>query len=124
MWRPAISAFGFNSTPYCRKDLTASGKWLVPVALGDKDGIWQKLADAATNGDLPAVKISSDRLDRILGHHLVCVYCQTSQRPDVIATLVKLRILGINGELRFKSDRATLLCRDEYLWTSADFEAP
>lgn len=124
MWRPAISVFGFSSTPFCSDDLAASGKWLVPVSLGDTDGAWQKLADAAANGDLLAVKISSDRLDLILGHHLVCVYCQTSQSANVIATLGKLRTLGISGVLRYKSDRATLQRRDEYLWTSADFEAP
>ncbi|KQT04078.1 putative phosphothreonine lyase domain-containg protein [Rhizobium sp. Leaf386] len=122
MWHAAISKSGFTSHAFCDDDKSASGKWLVPVALGDPEGIWRILADAAAQGELAAVKISSARLDVKLGHHLVCAYCETSQENDVRDALTKLRNLGVSGELRYKSDRATLQGRDEYLWHSTELE--
>ncbi|WP_455273411.1 putative phosphothreonine lyase domain-containing protein [Rhizobium herbae] len=111
----------FTSKPFCDDDTSASGKWLVPITLGDPEGIWRKLLDAAVNGELAAVKISSARLDAKLGHHLVCAYCETSQEKEVGETLAQLRKLGIRGDLRYKSDRATLHGRDEYLWHSTNW---
>ncbi|KQT95437.1 MULTISPECIES: putative phosphothreonine lyase domain-containg protein [Rhizobium] len=123
MWHAAISKSGFTSQIGGDDDILASGKWLVPIALGDPEGIWRKLAEAAAHGDLAAVKISSARLDVKLGHHLVCAYCKTSQENDVNETLTKLRNLGATGDLRYKSDRATLQGRDEYLWHSTELES-
>lgn len=122
MWHAAISKSGFTSQIVGDDDKSASGKWLVPIALGDPEGIWPKLAEAAAQGKLAAVKISSARLDVKLGHHLVCAYCKTSRENDVGETLRKLRNLGIIGDLRYKSDRATLQGRDEYLWHSSKVE--
>jgi len=59
-----------------------------------------------------------------MGHDLVCVYCGASDAETVTGTLRHLRAIGVDGELSYKSDRATVEWRDEYLYNSNDFESP
>jgi hypothetical protein len=121
MWNPLVGRFVSVVGP---NDETGSGKWLVPVPFGDPDGLWVRISAAASEGVLPGAKLSSLRLDGILGHHLVCAYCPLSNREAVAVVLATLRGLGATGDLEYKSDRATLLGRDEKLWHSADIETP
>ncbi len=119
MWQALISKFGFESI-LSDDDHSSSGKWLVPIALGDPDGIWQKLQQAAHEGQVTAVKISAPPLDDVLGHHLVCAYCPSSHENHVVPALSVLRRLGVKDQIRYKSDKATVEARDEYLWDSRD----
>jgi hypothetical protein len=122
MWMTIVSKEKFLSS-FHGDDITSSGKWLVPIPLGDPEGIWDRLASAARSGELDAVKISSARLDAEIGHHLVCVYCKVSFESYVGETLTTLRELGVKGDLQYKSDKATFDGRDEYLWQSVKFDA-
>ncbi|MCS4088840.1 DUF1917 domain-containing protein [Rhizobium sp. BK176] len=122
MWYPIIAKERFVSI-FQGDDTHSSGKWLIPIPFGDPDGTWERLADAARDGRLLAVKISAPPLDEKLGHHLVCAYSKISTRIAVNEALSKLRMLGVSGDLRYKSDKATLDGRDDYLWDSVDLEA-
>jgi hypothetical protein len=122
MWKPTISATRFGSRTFRLTDKEATGKWLVSAALGDPDGIWERIAAAAASGSIPGAKISSQHLDGILGHHLICVYCERSDRSTVEAMLKVLRSLGVEGHLRYKTCLATVERREEFLWTSDAIE--
>lgn len=121
MWYPIVAKERFVSI-FQLDDTQSSGKWLIPIPFGDPDGIWKRLANAARDGRLRAVKISAPPLDEKLGHHLVCAYSKISTQIAVGEALAKLRMLGVSGDLRYKSDKATLEGRDEYLWSSVDLE--
>jgi len=109
-WFPTMSATNFCSTISC-SDHTSSGKWII-----EQPGhLWEEIEDAAIGRRLLAVKKSRD-------HSIVCVYCGTSDQDTAAATLAILRDIGVEGELRYKSDRATEQRRDEYLYDSDDFE--
>lgn len=122
MWNPTISTRRFGSRTFRLTDEEATGKWLVPAALGDPEGIWERIATAAARGSIPGAKISSRHLDRILGHHLICVYCERSDRNTVDAMLGTLRQMGVEGHLRYKTCLATVERREEFFWTSDDLE--
>lgn len=121
LWFPTISKSGFRST-IRDTDEASTGKWLVPITVPDIGGLWEETEDAAVEGRLLAVKKSTPQLRKQIGHDLVCVYCPASDEPTVAETLAVLREIGVKDELRYKSDRATSDGRDEYLWSSADFE--
>lgn len=123
LWHSTVSASGFSST-IAPDDVSSSGKWLVPIELGDPETLWGAIGAAVLRGEFAAAKHSSRELDAKLGHHLVCVYCPVSSRETVEVALVRLRGLGIEGAIDYKSDRATQRGVDEHLWTSADFEPP
>lgn len=99
-----------------------TGKWLVEIPLGDPDEIWERIVMAACDGRVAATKISSEKLDEILGHHMVCVYCRLSDKESVGETLRVLRELGVQGSLFYKSDRATHAGVDDHLWHSDGIE--
>ncbi|TAW50578.1 hypothetical protein [Rhizobium leguminosarum] len=109
-WFPTMSSTGFSSI-IAGSDHTSSGKWIVP----QPGPLWEEIEDAAIEGRLLAIKKSQD-------HSIVCVYCRSSDEETTAATLAVLRDIGVEGELRYKSDRATRQRRDEYLYDSADFE--
>ena len=122
MWKNGISKSGFSSRTWVDDEVKCTGKWLVTFPLGDPDGLWDRLAEAAKRGDLTATKMSGPRLDAIVGHHIACVYCVSSQRDVVEQTLRTLRELGVEGPLHYKSDKATVEGREEYLWTAEQIE--
>ena len=123
MWMSPISRTQFVSRTFRMTDEEATGKWLVPAELGDPDEVWERICVAAACGQLPGVKISSPRLDEILGHHLICVYCERSDKETASSVLKTIRGLGVEGHLRYKSCKATVDGRDEYLWSSEELEA-
>lgn len=118
MWKPVVSASRFASRTFRVTDDEATGKWLVPSELGDPDGVWERIAEAAARGEVAGAKISSAHLDKILGHHLICVYCERSDRDSVAALLKVIRDLGVKGDLRYKTCKATVERREEFLWMS------
>ncbi|NTF17922.1 DUF1917 domain-containing protein [Agrobacterium rubi] len=122
MWNPLVSQSRFASRSRQVTDEESTGKWLVPADLGDPDLVWERIVMAAASGKLPGAKISSVHLDRILGHHLICVYCERSDTDSVEKLLTALRAMGIEGHLRYKTCKATAEGREEFLWVSADFE--
>lgn len=123
MWNYVISQSQFASSRNVAEEEMSTGKWLVPVPLGDPDDIWETICVAAASGVLVGAKISSGRLDRILGHHLVCVYCPESSEATVRATLEQLRTMGVTGPLEYKTDKATYERREDRLWSSGSLEA-
>jgi hypothetical protein len=118
MWKPVISATRFVSRTFRVTEEEATGKWLVPADLGDPDGVWERIAGAAARGDIAGAKISSAHLDGILGHHLICVYAERSDRETVETLLKVIRRLGVRGDLRYKTCKATVERREEFLWAS------
>ena len=121
LWHPTLNLTGFKSR-ILNTDEASTGKWLVPIPIPDTGLLWEEIEDAACEGTLLAVKKSTDILGRKLGHHLACVYCSASDADTVREVLTVLRELGVEGELRYKSDRATFEFRDDYLWSSAEIE--
>jgi hypothetical protein len=121
LWYPTLSKHSFRSI-ITSDDITSTGKWLVPIQPPDIGRLWEDLEDAAVEGKLLAVKKSTQLLRKQIGHDLVCVYCSSSSDGAVYETLLKLREIGVTDELQYKSDRATSDWREEYLWTSQDFE--
>ncbi|WP_276117947.1 putative phosphothreonine lyase domain-containing protein [Pararhizobium qamdonense] len=122
-WFPVLSKFEFRT--FIREtDEASSGKWMVPIPVPDIGKFWEELEDAAVDGRVAAVKKSTIQLRQKIGHDLVCVYCATSDRETVAETLQTIREIGVEGELRYKSDLATTERRDEYLYRSSDFEGP
>ncbi len=122
MWHHVISKDQFKSRISPESDEMGTGKWIVPFPLGDPDDLWERLVKAACHGDIVATKMSSSRLDAIVGHHLACVYCGMSDEASVGQTLTVLQDLGVEGPLRYKADKATVEGREEYLWTSDQIE--
>jgi|GEM_PF-4265205 len=121
LWHPTLSFTGFKSIVR-ETDEASTGKWLVPISIPDIACLWEEIEDAACEGKLLAVKKSTDVLGRKLGHHLACVYCSASDTDSVREVLKVLRELGVDGELRYKSDRSTHEFRSDYLWSSAEIE--
>jgi hypothetical protein len=76
MWEPEIRSGFFYSRYDVDDERNSTGKWLVPVEFGDPDEIRERIQVATASRKFIAVKISSWRLDEILGHHLVCVYSE------------------------------------------------
>ena len=76
MWEPEIRSGFFYSRYDVDDERNSMGKWLVPVEFGDPDKIWELIQVATASRKFIPVKISSWRLDEILGHHLVCVYSE------------------------------------------------
>jgi hypothetical protein len=122
LWFPTLSKSGFRSV-IADTDHASTGKWLVPIPVPDTGLIWEEIEDAAVEGRLLAVKKSTHELVRLIGHNLACVYCAASDADTVAETLQTLREIGVDAELRYKSDRATFDGRDECIYSSADFEA-
>lgn len=118
MWHHVISKDLFLSRFTPEDETLGTGKWVVTFPLGDPDDLWERLVKAACAGDLDATKRSSARLDAIAGHHIACVYCRSSDEETVKRTLALLREIGVSGPLRYKSDKATVERRDEYLYES------
>lgn len=123
MWQHVISSKLFVSDLSGKDDVSCSGKWIVEFPLDDPDEVWERLVHAACDGLIDATKRSSPRLDAIVGHHLACVYCRSSDPEYAARTLAVLREMGIEGPLRYKSDLATVQGREEYLWVSEEIEA-
>jgi len=124
MWEPTIRSGYFHSRVKVADERDATGKWLVPVEFGDPDGVWERIQIATASRRFVAVKRSAPRLDDILGHHLVCVYSESSREEDVRSVLGRLREIGVKGSLTYKTDLATVEGRDDKLWTSEQIEAP
>ncbi|UWU29129.1 DUF1917 domain-containing protein [Rhizobium sp. WSM1274] len=122
LWHPTISKNGFRSK-VLDSDHSSTGKWLVPIPIPDVGLVWEDIEDAAVGGRLLAVKKSTHELVRRIGHHLVCVYCSASDELTVAETLRTLREIDVEGDLRYKSDLATFDGREEYLYSSSEFEA-
>lgn len=121
LWHPTLSTTGFKSRILDTDELS-TGKWIMPIPIPDIGLLWEEIEDAACEGRLLAVKKSTDVLGKKLGHHLACVYCASSDADSVREVLMILRELGVEGELRYKSDRATFEFRDQYLWSSSEIE--
>ncbi|KQY26222.1 hypothetical protein [Rhizobium sp. Root482] len=109
-WFPTMSTTSFSSI-IADSDQASSGKWIIE----HPGPLWEEIEDAAIEGQLLAVKKARD-------HSMVCVYCISSDQETAAATLAILRDIGVEGELRYKSDRATEQRQDEYLYDSGDFE--
>lgn len=118
MWSYVISNNSFVSRYSSPDETLSTGKWVVNFPLNDPDDLWDRLVTAASFGRIAAVKRSSERLDKIAGHHIACVYCRSSDEETVKRTLALLREIGVSGPLRYKSDKATVEGRDEYLYES------
>lgn len=123
LWYSSISKSGFRSI-IGDDDIKSTGKWLVPIGVPDIGQLWQEIEDAACEGRLLAVKKSAPELRRKIGHDLVCVYCLSSDEATVSETLAKLREINVDGELNYKSDRATFEGREDYLYSSLEFGSP
>ncbi|MGO8034932.1 putative phosphothreonine lyase domain-containing protein [Rhizobium leguminosarum] len=123
LWFPTLSKNSFRSV-IAESDERSSGKWLVPIEVPDIAEVWAKIEDAVVEGKLLAAKKSTHHLVRIIGYNLACVYCSESNETTITETLAVLREIGIEGELRYKSDKATFEQSDEYLYSSNDFEGP
>ncbi len=109
-WFPTMSTTDFYSI-IADSDHVSSGKWII-----ERPGPpWEEIEDAAIEGQLLAIKKSRD-------HSIALVYCRSSDEQTVAETLAILREIGVEGDMRYKSDRATDQRRDEYLYDSADFE--
>lgn len=122
MWHHVISKEQFLSRFSPKGETLGTGKWVVNFPLGDPDDLWDRLVTAASFGRIAAVKRSSERLDKIAGHHIACVYCCSADEETVKRTLALLRDIGVSGPLRYKSDKATVEGRDEYLYESGLLE--
>ena len=104
-------------------DVSSSGKWVLHVpALAQDDTLWNDIVDMAINSEFDAVKRTSSTFEKDEGTGIICVYCKISSDWYVMGALSKLRGLGIEGELFYKSDKATREGREEYLWSSGMFE--
>lgn len=123
MWKHVISAKLFYSDWRGKEEAQSTGKWVVNFPLGDPDDVWDRLVSASVKGQIDATKCSGRLLDERAGHHIACVYCASSEAEYVAKTLTVLRRIGIEGPLRYKTDKATAERRDEYLWTSEQIEA-
>jgi len=123
LWHPTLSAAGFRSI-IGPSDETSSGKWMVPILLPDIGLLWQDIEAASLAGRLLAVKKSTWALSKKLGHELVCVYCSASDLATVNETLSVLREIGVSDELKYRSDLATFEHREDFLYSSTDFEGP
>jgi hypothetical protein len=121
LWFPTLSKNRFRSIIRDNDELS-TGKWLVPIQVPDIGRVWEDLEDATVEGRLTAVKKSTQLLRSKIGHDLICVYCSASDADTVAETLAVLREIGVNDELRYKSDLATFEGRGEDLWSSNDFE--
>ena len=131
MWNKCIGTF---VSSIGKTDEESTGKWLVPI-LFDDDQTWEKIKENIeiikntrefSAYDIKFKKISgamisSFELNNILGHHLVCVFTYPHNIWD---TLNILRDIGITGELKYKSDKATMEDRDEYLHIAAPSKYP
>lgn len=122
MWQHVISQRPFSSHVSAPEETFCTGKWVVTFPLDDPDDLWERIVKAAVRGEVDATKMSAPRLDAIAGHHIACVYCRYSDPESVGKTLRVLRELGVEGPLSYKSDKATVEGRDEYLWTSEQIE--
>ncbi|MGO8476273.1 hypothetical protein ACC739_30120 [Rhizobium ruizarguesonis] len=109
-WFPTTSEHAFQSL-VTDSDHTSTGKWIIP----QPGSLWEEIDAAIIDGRLAAVKKARD-------HSVALVYCRTSEEQSVGETLAILREIGVEGELRYKSDRATEQRRDEYLYRSGDIE--
>lgn len=123
LWFPTISKYSFRSI-IADDDIKSTGKWLVPIQLPDIGMIWEDIEVAAIEGRLMAIKKSTPQLRKKIGHDLVCVYCSCLDVETVPDTLAVLRKIGVDGNLRYKSDRATFEDREEFLYHSVDFVGP
>jgi hypothetical protein len=122
MWHSLIQSAPFRSNFAVLTDEEASGKWLVPIPFDDPKQTWDTIVEAVARGELLAVKKSGPSLDRIVGHHIVCVYSTLSTQEKAREVLTVLRRIGVEGDLFYKSDRATAMGNDDKLWTSFDIE--
>lgn len=109
-WFPSFSECGFTSI-VSETDIASSGKWVIR----NPGALWEEIDGAVIDGRLLAIKKS-------WCHSIALVYCHASDAETVSASLSILREIGVSGELQYKSCRATDQKRDEYLWTSDDFE--
>jgi len=124
MWQSTIRSRPFMSRVNVPDERDATGKWLVPVPFGDPHGIRDTIWEAVARGRFPAFKVSDKKLDEILGHHLICVYCESSGESSVREALAMLRRIGVEGPLTYKTDVATTQGSDRILWTSEGLETP
>ncbi|MCZ7890405.1 DUF1917 domain-containing protein [Agrobacterium salinitolerans] len=116
-----MSKTGFHSS-IRDSDEASTGKWIVTIKLPDVGKVWEEIEDAAVDGRLTAVKKSTLQIRQKIGHDLVCVYCAASDEETVAECLGVLRDIGVDGDLFYKSDRATDENRDDHLYRSSDFE--
>ncbi|OAE45434.1 putative phosphothreonine lyase domain-containg protein [Agrobacterium tumefaciens] len=121
LWHPTLSKTDFRSGVR-DSDEASTGKWIVTIKLPDIGKVWEEIEDAAVEGRLAAVKKSTLLMRQKIGHDLVCIYCARSDQETVADCLAVLRDLGVEGDLFYKSDRATDENRDDHLYRSSDFE--
>ncbi len=123
LWHPTVSRNGFRSV-IRDTDEASTGKWMVQISLPDIGLLWSDIEAATIGGRLLAVKKSTWTLSKKMGHELVCVYCLASDLATVTETLSVLRELGVSDELKYRSDLATFEHREDFLYSSTDFEDP
>lgn len=111
-WFPTTSENAFQSI-ITDSDETSTGKWIIP----QPGPLWEEIDAAIIDGRLAAAKKARD-------HSVALVYCRSSDEQTVAETLAILREIGVDGELRYKSDRATEERREQDLYSSTDFEHP
>ncbi|MBY5820042.1 hypothetical protein HFN60_31105 [Rhizobium leguminosarum] len=111
-WFPTISENAFTSV-INETDQTSTGKWIIP----QPGSLWEEIDAAIIDGRLAAVKKARD-------HSVALVYCRSSDEETVAETLAILRQIGVDGELQYKTDKATDERRERYLYSSTDFEHP
>ncbi|MBY3044862.1 hypothetical protein [Rhizobium leguminosarum] len=109
-WFPTTSENAFQSL-VTDSDQTSTGKWIIQ----QPGSLWEEIDAAIIDGRLTAAKKARD-------HSVALVYCRSSDEHTVAETLAILREIGIEGEIRYKSDRATEQRRDDYLYESDEFE--
>ena len=109
-WFPTTSQNTFQSH-VTDSDQTSTGKWIIQ----HPGHLWEEIDAAIMDGRLDAAKKARD-------HSIALVYCRSSDEQTVAETLAILREIGVEGDMRYKSDCTTDQRRDEYLYDSADFE--
>ncbi len=89
-----------------REDGDNGGKWLLFVKPNLRDNLWNLIKDNTEQGNLGcASKISVDAGN---GCHVICVYTYDyKDDKDVRRVRDKLRLLGFEKKIPYKTDEAT-----------------
>jgi hypothetical protein len=90
---------------------TYVGKWLIFVPRANVDEVWERIRQASENGQLGIeAKVSTSYPSGYKStDHVICIYTYDFRdKANVGKVLAKLREIGIQGRLFYKTDQATL----------------
>jgi len=109
-----------ETKPQDRKvDPNLVGKWLVYVSAENVDATWNKISKLTIKGKLGiSAKVSTAKNEHLYKQRVICVYTHPySNFIDVMRVRKELRKLGFRDKLNYKTDTATILGKEEYLYT-------